>query len=57
MNEIQNERVSGSKNVQSIGVHASNTVDSDLEEDDDHTLRAFNMNELRNPAKPFYQFK
>ena len=35
-----------------MGVHASITVDSDS---DDHPLRAFDMNELRHPAKPFCQ--
>ena len=38
----------------SIRVHACNIADSDLEEDD-YPLRASNMSELRNPAKPFHQ--
>ena len=36
-----------------MGVLASTTVDLDLEGEADHPLRASNMNELRNPAKPF----
>ena len=55
MNEIQLRRLSGSKNVLSIGVHASNSVDSDIEKEVDHPFRASSMNELRNSAKPFYQ--
>ena len=54
MNEIQNKQVLGSKNLQSIEVHASNIVNSDLKEDD-HPLRACNMSELRNLAKAFHQ--
>ena len=38
-----------------MGVHASNTLDSDSEEEDSHPLRASDMNELKNPAKPFCQ--
>ena len=38
-----------------MGVHASNTIDSDLEEEDNHPLRASDMNELRKPAKLFCQ--
>ena len=52
MNEIQNEQVSGSKNEQSLGVLASNIINSDLKEDGH---RACNMSELGNPAKPFHQ--
>ena len=52
--ESQNTRQSGSKTNISIGGHASNNADSDLEEDD-HPLRASNMNELRNSAKQFHQ--
>ena len=37
-----------------VGVHASFYVNSYLEEDD-HPLGASDMNELRNPAKPFCQ--
>ena len=54
MTEIQNKQLSGSKNVQSIGVHASNIVNSNLKEDE-YPLRACNMSELRNPAKTFHQ--
>ena len=53
MNEIYNEQLSGSKNVQSIGVHASENENSALE--DEHPLRASDMNELRNTANPFQQ--
>ena len=33
-NDTENLQSSGSKGNRSIGVHASNTIDSDLEEDD-----------------------
>ena len=36
-----------------MGKHASTTIDSASE--DDHPFGAFNMNELRHPAKPFCQ--
>ena len=49
-NDTQNSQPSGSKNFGSMGVHASNTLDSDLKDEDDHPLRASNMNKLRNPA-------
>ena len=54
MNKMQNRQLSGSKNVQSIGVHASNNGNSDSVEDD-HPLRASNMSELNNAAKPSHQ--
>ena len=50
INDTQNPQPSGSKGNRSMGVHPSNTLDSDLEQDD-HPFRASNMNELRNPAK------
>ena len=50
----QNIQPSGSKGNWSMAVHESNILDSNLEEDD-HPLRASNMNELSNPAKPFCQ--
>ena len=53
-NDIQNPQLSGSKGNRSIGVDASRTVDSELQ-DDSHPLRASDMNDLRNPAKPFCQ--
>ena len=54
MDEIQIRRLPGCKNVQSIGIHSSNTVDSILEEEEDiHSLRVSDMIELRNPAKLF----
>ena len=54
MNEMRNKQLSGSTNVQSIEIHASNNENSGSEEDD-HSLRASNMSELSNPAKPFHQ--
>ena len=54
MNEMQNKQLSGSKNVQSIGVHASNNVTSDSEQDD-YPLRISNMSEINNPSKLFHQ--
>ena len=54
MNGMHSTQLSGSEKVQSIGVHASNLVYSDLKEDN-LPLRACNMSELRNPAKPFRQ--
>ena len=53
-NETQNTQPSGSKNM-SIGVHASVNDNSDPENEDSHPIRASNMHELRNPAKPFCQ--
>ena len=53
-NETQNTQPSGSKN-RSIGVHASENGNSDFENEDNHPIRASNMHELRNPAKPFCQ--
>ena len=38
-----------------IGVHASENDNSDFENEDNHPIRASNMHELRNPAKPFCQ--
>ena len=55
-NDTQNLQPSGSKGKMSMGVHTSNTIDSDLDEDH-HSLRASNMNELRNPAKLFCKFE
>ena len=53
-NETQNTQPSGSKN-RSIGVHASENDNSDFENEDEYPIRASNMHELRNPAKPFCQ--
>ena len=53
-NETQNTQPSGSKN-KSIGVHASGNDNSDSENEDSYPIRASNMHELRNPAKPFCQ--
>ena len=55
MNGIQNHHPLGSKNERSNGVHASNTEDSDTKNEDDHPLRASDMRELRNLARPLDQ--
>ena len=52
---IQNSQPSRSKSIRSNGVHASNIKNSDTEDEDDHPLRASEMHELRNPARPIYQ--
>ena len=52
---IQNSQPSGSKGIMSNGVHASNIENSDSEDEDDHPLRASEMHELRNPARPIHQ--
>ena len=52
---MQNSQPSGSKSVRSNGVHASNIENSDTEDEDDHPLRASQMHELRNSARPFHQ--
>ena len=51
----QNSQPSGSKSNRSNGVHASNIETSDIEDEDDHPLRASEMHELRNSARPVYQ--
>ena len=48
---MQNARSSGSKIVQSIGVHASNIKNSDSE-NEDHLLRVSGSKDLRLPARP-----
>ena len=53
-NETQNNQPSGSRN-RSMGVHASENENSDSENEDNHPIRASNMHELRNPARPFCQ--
>ena len=55
INEMQNSQPSGSKSIRSNGVHASNIEKSDTENEDDHPLRASDMRELRNPARPLCQ--
>ena len=50
-NETQNTHQSGSGN-RSIGVHTSKNDNSDSENEDNHPIRASNMHELRNPARP-----
>ena len=55
MNGTQNSQPSGSKSNRSNGVYASNIDNSDTEDEDDHPLRASEMHELRNPARPVYQ--
>ena len=53
--EIRKSQPSGSKSIKSNGVHASNIENSDTEDEDDHPLRASEMHELRNPARPIHQ--
>ena len=53
-NDTQNPQPSGSKGNRSIGVHTSGGINADSEEDS-HPLRASDMSELRNQAKPFRQ--
>ena len=54
--DMQNSQPSGFKTDRSIGVHASNTKNSDLE-DDDYPLRPSDMKDLRHPAKPLYKIE
>ena len=54
---IQNFQPSGSKSIRSNKVHASIIENSDTEDEDDHPLRASEMHELRNPARPIHQNK
>ena len=54
-NGVQNSQLSGSKSNRSNGVHASNIENSDTKDDDDHSLGASEMHELRNPARPILQ--
>ena len=54
-NGIHNLQPSGSKNDKSSGVRASNIENSDTENEGDHPLRASDMRELRNPARPLCQ--
>ena len=51
-NDTQNTQPSGSR---SIGVHASEKDNSDSENEGSHPIRASNMHELRNLARPFCQ--
>ena len=55
INGMQNSQPSGSKSIRSNGVHALNIENSDTENEDDHPLRASDMRELRNPARPLCQ--
>ena len=52
--ETQNTKPSESRN-RSIGVHASENDNSDSENEDSHPIRASNLHELGNPARPFCQ--
>ena len=54
-NGNQNSQPSGSKNDRSNGVHASNGEISKTEDKGDHPLRASDMRELTNPARPLYE--
>ena len=51
---MQNARPSGSKNEPSIGVHASN-IESSESKNEDISLKASDMKEIRQPAKSLYQ--
>ena len=50
--ELRTHNLRGPKNDKSIGVHASNIENSDTE-DEDHPLRASEMQELRNLLDQF----
>ena len=52
---MQNSQPSGSKSIRCNGVDASNVENSDTEDEDDQPLRASQMHELRNAARPNYQ--
>ena len=52
MNWQQNAQHSGSKNVQSRGVHATDNKNTKPE---DYPLKASEMKELGHPAKPLYR--
>ena len=51
---MQNARPSGSKNELSIGVHASN-IESSESKNEDISLKASDMKEIRQPAISLYQ--
>ena len=51
---MQNARPSGSENELSIGVHASN-IESSESKNEDISLKASDMKEIRQPAKLLYQ--
>ena len=52
--EIQDPQPSGSKTVRSMGVRASNSENSDSE-NDDYPLRASKLKDLKHPAKPLFR--
>ena len=54
MNETEDIHPSGSKSKGSIGVSASNTENSESE-DEDYPLKASEKKDLRRPAKPFFR--
>ena len=54
VNEIQNMQPSGSKTNKSTEVHASYNENTDSE-DEDYSLLASKMRDLRHPAKPFHR--
>ena len=54
INDNQNPQPSESNINESTGVHASTNVNLDSDQHE-HPLRASDMSELRNPAKPFSQ--
>ena len=56
VNETQDPQPSGSRNDRSLGVHAPNNENPDSEKDD-YPLRASKMKDLKNPARPLFQYK
>ena len=52
---MQNSQLRDPKVIRSDGVHASNIENSNIKDEDGHPLRASEMHELRNPARPSYQ--
>ena len=52
VNGTQNSQPSVSKSNRSNGVHVSNVENADTEDEDNHPLRASEIHELRNPARP-----
>ena len=54
INDTQHLQPSGFKIEKSIGVHASYNGNSDSE-DEEYTLLASKMKDLRHPAKPLYR--
>ena len=53
-NEIEDIQPAGSKSKESIGVHASN-IENTESEDESNPVRASEMTELKQPAKPLFR--